>query len=246
MTKDDGEQFIQAFRSVAGRVVVISSGDVYRAYGRLLGLESGRPDPAPLTEEAPLRESRYPYLNAAPDKEHWMAKYDKILVEQVIMNQTYVPWTILRFPAVIGPGEYRRFSKWLQPMLREERELRVQAGWDGWRWTHGFAEDVAEGVVLSALHPSAANRVFNVGEPGTPTMMERLVEFARVADWHGEILTVPASELDEANRMAYDFDHHLAYDTSLIRSELGYKEVAGHEHSLLRMIEIERAALHAQ
>ena len=246
MTSDDAERFIEAFRPVAGRVVLVSSGDVYRAYGRFLRLESGPPDPKPLTEGAPLRESRYPYRDAAPDKEHWMARYDKILVEQVVMNQAYVPWSIPRFPAVAGPGEYGRFSKWLQPMLRGDRELRVQAGWADWRWTHGFAEDVAEAVVLAALDPSAKNRIYNVGESSTPTMMERLAAFARAADWRGEIMAVPAAELDEANRMPYDFDHHLVYDTSRIRNELGYREVVGYEQSLSRMIETEREALHTQ
>src|SRR3954451_25039930 len=35
MTEMDAELFVNRFRSVASRAVVISSGDVYRAYGRL-------------------------------------------------------------------------------------------------------------------------------------------------------------------------------------------------------------------
>src|SRR5215471_16771798 len=61
MTEIDAESLVKRFRGVASRAVVISSGDVYRAYGRLTGLEPGAPDPIPLTEDAPLRESRYPY-----------------------------------------------------------------------------------------------------------------------------------------------------------------------------------------
>src|SRR6516164_8748894 len=146
MTEMDAEYLVRTFRGIASRAVVISSGDVYRAYGRLTGLEPGPPDPIPLSEDAPLRESRYPYRKMAPAPDHWMTQYDKVLVEQVVMNQTALPTCVLRFPAVLGPGDYRRFRRWLQPMLRGDAELRIQDGWAQWRWTHGFAEDVAQAV----------------------------------------------------------------------------------------------------
>src|SRR5438067_469731 len=52
MTEADAESFLSTFGGVANRAIVISSGDVYRAYGRLLGHESGPPDPIPLTEDS--------------------------------------------------------------------------------------------------------------------------------------------------------------------------------------------------
>jgi nucleoside-diphosphate-sugar epimerase len=72
-------------------------------------------------------------------------------------------------------------------------------------------------------------------------MAERLAEFARVAGWHGQILAVPASELRETDRMLFDFSHHIVYDTSRIRKELGYKEIIPHEIALARTVEYERA-----
>ena len=101
MTEMDAESLVKRFRCIASRAVVISSGDVYRAYGRLTGLESGPPDPIPLTEDAPLRESRYPYRKMAPNPDHWMTQYDKVLVEQVLVGQSDLPTTVLRFPAVL-------------------------------------------------------------------------------------------------------------------------------------------------
>jgi nucleoside-diphosphate-sugar epimerase len=242
MTQADAESFLTTFRGVASRAVVISSGDVYRAYGRLTGLESGPPDPIPLTEDAPLRTSRYPYRKMAPDPEHWMTQYDKVLVEQLLMGQTDLPACILRFPAVVGPNEYRRFQRWLQPMLRGDRELRIQDGWAGWRWTHGFAEDVAEAVVIAVANDTSAGRIYNVGEAAAPTMLERMVEFAEAARWNGKILSVPAAELEENDRMAYDFAHHIAYDTTRIRTELGYGEIIPRQVALSRTLEQEKAA----
>lgn len=241
MTEMDAEALVRAFRGVASRTVVISSGDVYRAYGRLTGLEPGPPEPIPLSENAALRESRYPYRKMAPTPDHWMMQYDKVLVEQVLVHQTDLPTCILRFPAVLGPNEYRRFQKWLQPMLRGDLELRIQDEWARWRWTHGFAEDVAEAVVNAATNSGSSGRVYNVGESYAPTMAERLAEFARVAGWHGHILAVPVSDLPETDRMPYDFSHHIAYDTSRIRAELGYKEVIPHEFALSRTLGYEKS-----
>lgn len=241
MTEMDATSFLHTFRGVAHHAVVISSGDVYRAYGRLTGLEFGPADPIPFAENAALRESRYPYRKMAPNPDHWMTQYDKILVEQALIHQTDLPTCILRFPAVVGPKDCRRFRTWLLPMLRGDMNLHIQDGWARWRWTHGFAEDVAEAVVLAVTNAASKGRIYNVGEFHTPTMAERLGEFARVAGWPGEIVEVPASELPESDRMIYDFSHHIVYDTMRIRTELGYKEVVPHEIALARTLEQERA-----
>ena len=127
-------------------------------------------------------------------------------------------------------------------MLRGDAELRIQDDWAEWRWTHGFAEDVAEAVVLAVTNSAAAGRTYNVGEPRAPSMAERLAEFARVAGWQGRIVRARASELPEADRMPQDFAHHLAYDTTRIRTELGYQEVVPHQVSLAQTLELERTA----
>jgi nucleoside-diphosphate-sugar epimerase len=143
---------------------------------------------------------------------------------------------------VLGGKEYRRFQRWLQPMVRGDVELRIQDGWSRWRWTHGFAEDVAEAVVLAVANPSSVGRIYNVGEPLAPTMAERLLEFAHAAGWQGRLFEVPASELGETDRMPHDFTHHIAYDTARIRRELGYTEVIPREVALQRILEYERAS----
>ncbi|MFO7623757.1 MAG: hypothetical protein R6V73_05350 [Anaerolineales bacterium] len=51
----DAWTLICSLRGIARRVVVISSLDVYRAYNRLLRIESGPPDPTPLARGAAAR-----------------------------------------------------------------------------------------------------------------------------------------------------------------------------------------------
>jgi nucleoside-diphosphate-sugar epimerase len=241
LTEADAARFLELFGGFAGRAVAISSCDVYRAYGRLQRLESGGPPTAVLlSEDAPLRESRYPYRNRKgpveiPDQ------YDKVLMENVLRRQSHLPVTILRFPAVYGPHDYHRFRPWVQKLVPGNGEIKLQEDFARWRWTHGFVENVAEAVVLAATLDAAAGRTYNVGEAVAPTWAERLGEWARVAGWRGRIVPTPADALPENERMVQDFSNHLAIDTTRIRRELGYAEVVPREAGIARTIAWERS-----
>jgi nucleoside-diphosphate-sugar epimerase len=240
MTETDARGFLEMFRGAAGRVVAISSGDVYAAYGRLLGLDSGSAGALPINEDAPLRESRYPYCRPGSVPGDWMNWYDKVLVEETLRAQSELPVTILRFPAVYGPNDSHRFGPWLRMMTEDQAVLTIQEDYGRWRWTHGFVEDVAEAVVLAVTNGQAAGRTYNVGEPEAPQWTERLEEWGRVAGWNGRILAVPADELPVSQRMPYNYSHHLHIDTGRIRAELGYTEVVPRDEGIARTIAWER------
>lgn len=78
----DASQLMETFTGIAGRVVAISSCDVYQAFGRMNRIESGPLEEGPLTEQSPLCETRYPFKGARSDRSH----YDKVLVERVVMR----------------------------------------------------------------------------------------------------------------------------------------------------------------
>jgi len=240
MSEADAATFLDLFCGAAGRAVAISSCDVYRAYGRLQRLEEGPPDPIPLAEDAPLRESRYPYrAKTNLPVEIDVAQYDKILVEFALRAQSELPVTVLRFPAVYGVNDTHRFQPWLRAM-ESTTELKIADDFAQWRWTHGFAEDVAEAVVLAATNGRAAGQTYNVGETNTPSCAERVEELGRVAGWTGRVLPVPAAGLPEPQRLPLDFRHHLVVDTSRIRAELGYAEIVPREEALARTIAWEK------
>lgn len=241
MTEGDAKSFLALFRGAAGRAVVISSGDVYRAYGRLQRAESGPPDLTPIAEDGPLRESRYPYAGQATDESSaWMRQYDKILVEEALLAQAELPVTILRYPAVYGPGDrYHRFRGWLRQM-EAGSEIPLQDTYARWRWTHGYVENVAEAAALAAIDPRPGSRVYNVGEVETPSIAERIGELGRAIGWEGRVTPVPADELAPEQRMPQDFSHHLVMDSSRIRRELGFRELVSRAEGLHRTIEWER------
>ncbi|MBZ5625648.1 MAG: NAD-dependent epimerase/dehydratase family protein [Acidobacteriia bacterium] len=242
MNEADARIFLDCFRGAAGRVVAISSGDVYHAYGRLKHHDSGPPDSLPLSEDAPLRESRYPYRGVENAPMERVEEYDKILVEQTLLNQPEVPVTILRFPAVYGPNDNHRFGPWIEQMQNHRAELKIRDDFGRWRWTHGYSEDVAEAVVLAVTNERAAGSIYNAGEPWAPTWTERLEEWARVAGWTGRVVPVPAAEVPDDQRRPLDYRHHLAMDTGRIRTELGYAEVVPREEGIARTIAWERSS----
>src|SRR5262249_12006611 len=140
----------------------LSSADVYQAYGRLIGLEAGPPAPGLLTESSPLRTVLYPHRTQAKSPDDWVYRYDKILVEQTVLSDPSVTAVVLRLPIVDGPGDNADLST--------VHGFRYQPQW---RWTHAYVQNVADAIVVAALHPAAAG-IYNVGEEMAPTVAERL------------------------------------------------------------------------
>jgi nucleoside-diphosphate-sugar epimerase len=101
---------ISALRGIVPRVVAVSSQDVYRAYGILHRRESGPLEPLPLTEDSPLREELHMLdKNEAKRVQQmisWVTEDDeKIMVERVVMNDPDLSGSVVRLPAVYGPGD---------------------------------------------------------------------------------------------------------------------------------------------
>jgi len=242
LTENDTNRFLDVFRGHAGRAVVISSCEVYRAYGKLHLAETGPPDPIPLDENAPLRESLYLYRDRK-ELPAEIALSEKILVEQALTAQSELPVTILRYSGVYGPCDpYRRFQAWLDQMDASD-EIRIAEDYARWRASSGYVEDVATAAVLAATQDRAAGRIYNVGRPEAPTTAETIEQLGRAAGWQGRVVAVPPSEIppDQRSPHPHDFSHHLAIDTSRIRAELRYCEIVPHEEGLRRTIEWERA-----
>ena len=246
MTEAQAQSFVRALSGVATRAVVISSQDVYRAYGRLLGKEPGPPDATPLSEDAPLRERFYPYRGdeprAADDPVRWMDDYDKILVEGVVMSAPALPCAVLRLPAVYGPRDrQRRFRPWLKRMDDGRTAILMDEAEARWRWTYGYVADVAHAIALAALDPRSVGHIYNVGEREARSLEERVRAVAEAASWTGRIVLAPAGALPEALRAGVGSDQDLYTGSERIRAELGYTELTPVAESYTQAIAWERA-----
>jgi nucleoside-diphosphate-sugar epimerase len=218
MGGEDAFAALAAFSKRTRRIVWISSGDVYGAYARLTGLEEGEAKPGLLTENSPLRTVLFPYRKRATAATELNYFYEKILVERAALQNSEVPGVVLRLPKVYGPAG----NSDLATVYRYRHQ-------GAWRWTHGYVENVAAAIALAATHPAALGRIYNVGEPYTPTVAERLAD-------------LPPSELAPDIASEFRFQHNIAYDTSRIRRELGFEELVSYGEGLQRTLKKQPAA----
>lgn len=246
MTEAQATAFTRALRGLAKRAVVISSQDVYRAFGHVNGIETGTPDATPLTEDAPLRGRLYPYRGEQPrakdDPTRWMDEYDKILVERVVMTEPALPCAVIRLPAVYGPHDrQRRFRQWLKRMDDGRPAILMDAAEARWRWTYGYVEDMAHAIVLAALDSRSAGRIYNVGERDTLSLEERARAVAEAAGWQGRIVLAPPGALPERQRFGVATEQDVVSDSARIRTELGYTEITPIAETYARAVAWERA-----
>ena len=238
--EDDTRAVISRFAGVARRVVAISSGDVYRAYGRLLGTEPGPPLAVPLNENADLRETLFPYRTMAPGPSDWMYHYEKILVERAVLEGR-LPGTVLRLPVVYGPGDpYHRLRPYIVRMADRRPAILLESAAADWRWTHGYVEDVARAIVRAVTDERSAGKVYNVGEATTPTMSERIGNIGRVMGWKGKIVPMSRETIPPHLRAPYEPRQDLATDNRRIRAELSFEEGLTANEGLRRTIQWER------
>jgi nucleoside-diphosphate-sugar epimerase len=164
------------------RLVVISSMDVYRAFGALN--DDRETDPVPLDELSPVRADRYPYRG----KLAGMDDYDKLDVED-----TYLPRgaTSLRLPMVYGERDYQRREEFILRRVRAGR-TRIPVGGGTWLACRGYVRDVARGARLTLESSAARGEVLNLCEDRTFSIgiwsrmiidaAGSLAELVRVAD----------------------------------------------------------------
>jgi nucleoside-diphosphate-sugar epimerase len=233
-------QLVDVSRGVAGRAVVVSSGDVYRSYGVFHGTEAGVPEPVPAAEDAPLRQALYPYRALAKGPEDWIYSYDKIPVEQAARADPSLPATILRLPMVYGPGDTQhRCAGYLRRMAGGRPAIPLDETLAAWRCTRGFVEDVAAAIALAATDPRAAGRTYNVGEREALTEAEWVRAVGATAGWSGRVVPVPRGPLP----VPANFRQHLVADTTRVRDELGFREAVPRQEALAETVRWELANL---
>lgn len=238
LTEDEARAVVVTFAGLAGRVIAVSSLDVYLAYSRLAGLEPGPVEPVPLREDAPLRTRLYPYRSEGGKYEH----YEKILVERVVLGAPGVSGTVVRLPMVYGPGDrQRRLQPHLAMMDQGVSTITLEAGLADWRWSRSYVENVARAVALAATDDRASGRVYNVAELDGLSMDEWLRAVARAAGWTGTIVRVPREELPEDQHTSLFTRQDLVADSRAIRRDLGFREPVPLDEALRRTVEWERA-----
>jgi nucleoside-diphosphate-sugar epimerase len=234
---DKGGHGITHLRGIAQRAVVISSGDVYRAFGRLWRSEPGPPDPVPLREDSPLRTLPAPDGKGEDD-------FDNLDVERAALADEALPATILRLPATHGPGDRQhRLARYLRSMREGRAAIVLAEAHARWRWSRGYVENVAAAVALAVGDERGTGRIYNVAAEPAVSEADWIRSIANLTGWKGEVRIVPDSDLPLARQRPFDFTQHLEVDTTSIRSDLGFREIVDDTEGLRRTIDWELQTL---
>ncbi len=237
MGEKDAAEAVDALRGIARRLVMVSSIDVYRAYGRLLGSEPGTPDPVPLTETSPLREQLFPLRGRVTGG----GQYDKILAERTVLGNDALPGTVLRLPMVYGPGDpQRRIRGYLRRMEDGRPAILLDERYARWRASMGYCDDVGHAIALCAVDERSAGRVYNIGEPEALSIRDWVRAIAEVTGWKGKVLTVPPRLEGGLGRGEIRGEQDWTVDSTRIRRELGYRESIDRRTALEHTLHWER------
>jgi nucleoside-diphosphate-sugar epimerase len=211
LTRADSAAVLEALPAGI-RLVVISSVDVYRAFG---ALNDGREtDPIPLDEESPVRPERYPYRGKMPG----LDDYDKLDVEEVFLARDA---TVLRLPMVYGEHDYQLREEFILRRVRAGRR-RIPFGGGTWVTCRGYVRDIARGAHLALKTPQAAGQVFNLCEDRSYSigLWSRMILEAAGSD--AELVRVPDGVLPEDLKPTGTMSQHIAATARKARQMLGW------------------------
>jgi len=211
LTRADSEAVVTALPDNI-RLVVVSSMDVYRAFGALN--EDRETDPVPLDEESPVRPERYPYRGKMPG----MDDYDKLDVEDV-----YLPrgGTSVRLPMVYGERDYQRREEFLLRRIRAGRD-RIPFGAGTWLACRAYVRDVARGVRLLLGSSAATGEVLNLCEDRTFSMRMWAHMILEAAGSNAQLVRVADNVLPEDLKATGTLTQHIAASAHKARALLGW------------------------
>ncbi len=213
LTRSDAE--IGASVIGAGtRVVVLSSMDVYQAYGELLAGTGTQP--VPLSEESPVRESRYPYRG----RYDGMDDYEKLDVEDVYRS---VRATICRLPAVYGPHDEQRREEFVLRRVRAGRS-EIPVGPGSWLWSRMHVTDAASGIAAAIESEVTESEVLNIGPVRTLTIRQWATVILAASASDTRLVRVPEHVLPPDLWMTGSLHQHILCDASKARSLLGWSD----------------------
>jgi len=211
LTREDAQTALEALPEGL-RLVVISSLDVYRAFGALN--EERETDPVPLDEDSPVRAERYPYRGKMPGMDH----YDKLDVEE-----EYLPrgGTALRLPMVYGERDYQRREEFLLRRVRAGR-TRIPFGSGMWLACRVYVRDMARGARQVLESSSTAGMALNLCEDRTFSMAMWSRMILEAAGSNAELVGVADDVLPEDLKPTGTMTQHICASAHRARTLLGW------------------------
>jgi nucleoside-diphosphate-sugar epimerase len=240
------EELVAVAGAVNARVVAVSSMDVYRAWGVLLGTEPGGLEPMPITEDSAVRSARRAYppevVQVMKGIFTWLNQdYDKVAVEEAVMSGGRQN-TVIRLPMVYGPGDpLHRMHDVLKRIADNRPAIILPNDYAEWRAPRGYVENVAHAITLAASSERARERTYHVCEEPSVTELEWAKEIARATGWDGRFVVLPKEKTPKHLVKPSNAAQHVIASCERIRTELGYTEPVTMETAIRRTIAWEQA-----
>lgn len=211
MSRRDAERAAEVVPS-GTRCVVLSSMDVYEAYGQLLGGRASQP--VPIAEHSPLRSSRFPYRG----RYDGMEEYEKLDVEEIYLSRGAV---VCRLPVVFGPHDEQCREAFILQRVKSGRD-RIPFGPGTWLWSRIHVADAARGIVAAVEDVDLENDVLNIGPQMTLTVRQWALAILRAAGSDARLVTVPEPALPGDLWLSGSMGQHILADSSKARSLLSW------------------------
>lgn len=220
----------------AKRHLLVSSCDVYRNYGGLIGRETTPPDATPLLESAPLRTFRYPYAEGQYAREGF-EDYDKIPLEEDVLSKGGM---VARLPMVYGPGDTQhRVGQYLGKLDAGRRQILLGQHEAQWKTCRAHVRQVARAMV-EILEAGATAEVYNIAEAQALTEAEWVTAIIAQSGANAEVVTVKDELIAELQGHIERPEWHLAVDSTKLRTQLGFAEDCPFDEGLRETIAWER------
>ncbi len=197
------------------RLVLLSSMDVYHAFGLLLDDSEG--EPLPVTEASAVRPGRYPYRGR--EERAGLDDYDKLDVEPEYLARG---GAVLRLAMIYGEHDPQHREEFILRRVRGGRR-RIPVGPGTWLWTRCYVGDVASAALAAIDTPAAAGEVFNVGEPECRSMLGWARQILAAAGHEAELVGVPEPSVPEDLWETRSQPQHLLVDSRKTMDLLGWR-----------------------
>ena len=227
-TRADAEQLVAASGNV-GTIVAISTGAVYvDASGRHLWTPYGAEAVAEIPDS--ISEDQ---RTVAPDDETYPGQ--KAAMEETLLNLESTAATVVRAPAVYGPGDSTS-REWYFVKRALDGRQRIGLHDRGKNvYQCIFVENLAEVIVLAADKPGS--RVVNAGDERPLTVLDRsrLIAAALDHDWAELLLPGPPPTgrgPGDATAHPWSVAEPFVFDLTRARRELGYKPPITNERAV--------------
>lgn len=160
-----------------------------------------------------------------PEDRGWQYAAGKLDAERVLMGQERIPYTIIRPPVVLGPGDPTlRGYFYMQRLLDGKPVMLTNGGVNSFRLV--YSRDLAGAYLLSMASPQAENRVYNVTQTEIITTRDFIEASAQALEIDPELVNVPRETLEGA-----DFEYADPYSglenfipsVRRVQGDLGYQ-----------------------